>query len=137
MAMFREAIIDDANRFNVVEIPYDPAQATQLAQELTRAGLNLVEMRPLVLNFSEPMKELEALVLDGRLHHDANPVMRWMVSNVVCHRDAKDNIYPRKEQPENKIDGAVAAIMALGRALAANESGPKRSYLESSAVLTL
>ncbi len=41
--------------------------------------------------------------------------MRWMVSNVVCHRDAKDNIYPRKERPENKIDGPVATIMALNR----------------------
>ena len=40
-----------------------------------------------------------------------------MVSNVVCHRDAKDNIYPRKERYENKIDGVVAAIMALARAM--------------------
>jgi phage terminase large subunit-like protein len=51
------------------------------------------------------------------LHHDGDPVLGWMVSNVVCHTDAKDNIYPRKERPENKIDGVVALISALGRAM--------------------
>ena len=70
---------------------------------------------------SEPMKTLEALVLQGKLTHDGNPMMTWMISNVVCHRDAKDNIYPRKEREENKIDGPVAAIMALGRLLAGKE----------------
>jgi phage terminase large subunit-like protein len=63
------------------------------------------------------MKMLEALVISGRFHHDGDPVLTWMVSNVVCHRDAKDNIYPRKEREENKIDGVVATLMALGRAL--------------------
>jgi phage terminase large subunit-like protein len=66
------------------------------------------------------MKELDALVRSGRFHHDGNPVMRWMVSNVVCHTDAKDNIYPRKQRPENKIDGVVALIMALARAMVAS-----------------
>lgn len=84
----------------------------------------MVEMRPTVLNLSEPMKQLEALVLQGpnKFQHDGSPVMTWMISNVVCHRDAKDNIYPRKERPENKIDGAVALIMALARAMVAPEA---------------
>jgi phage terminase large subunit-like protein len=100
------------------EIPFDPFQATQLSGHLLAEGLPMVEMRPTVLNFSEPMKQLEALVLQGKLRHDANPAMDWMMSNVVCHRDAKDNIYPRKERNEAKIDGPVAAIMGLGRAMA-------------------
>jgi phage terminase large subunit-like protein len=70
-----------------------------------------------VLNFSEPMKTLEALVLQKRLAHDTDPVLAWMASNVVGHLDAKDNIYPRKERPENKIDGIVALIMAISRAI--------------------
>jgi len=57
--------------------------------------------------------------LTGRQHHDGNPLLRWMVSNVVCHTDAKGNIYPRKQRPENKIDGVVAILMALNRALLA------------------
>ena len=77
----------------------------------------MIEVRPTVLNFSEPMKTLEALVLQKKLIHDSDPVLTWMASNVVAHLDAKDNIYPRKERPENKIDGIVALIMALSRAI--------------------
>jgi phage terminase large subunit-like protein len=80
-------------------------------------GVPMVEMRPTVLNFSEPMKFLEALVLSGKLDARRQPVMTWMMSNVVCHRDAKDNIYPRKERDENKIDGPVALIMDIARCM--------------------
>jgi phage terminase large subunit-like protein len=82
-------ILDDAKRFELAEVAYDPFQATQLSTHLAAEGLTLVEMRPIVLNFSEPMKELEALVLAGRFHHDGDPVLAWMVSNVVCHRDRR------------------------------------------------
>lgn len=115
--VIEEDVIADCSRFQVVEVPYDPFQATQLSTHLNGQGVPMVEMRPTVLNFSEPMKQLEALVLEQRLHHNGDPVLGWMVSNVVCHTDAKDNIYPRKERKENKIDGVVALIMALGRAL--------------------
>ena len=113
---------EDAGRFRLVEVPYDPFQAMQFSQRMMAEGMNMVEMRPTVLNFSEPMKELEKLVLEGNLEHDGDPVLTWMVSNVVCHRDQKDNIYPRKEREENKIDGVVALIMALGRAMAGDTS---------------
>jgi phage terminase large subunit-like protein len=108
------------------EVPFDPFQATQLSTHMLEEKLPMVEMRPTVLNFSEPMKQLEALVLLGpdKFQHDGSPVMTWMVSNVVCHRDAKDNIYPRKERVENKIDGPVATIMGLGRAMAVQASAP-------------
>lgn len=119
-------LLEDAARYTLVEVPYDPFQATQLSTRMAEEGLPMVEMRPTTLNFSEPMKLLEALVLERKLRHDGDPVLAWMVSNVVCHRDAKDNIYPRKEREENKIDGLVALIMALGRALAArNAKQPK------------
>lgn len=113
-------ILEDCKRFDVIEVPYDPFQATQLSMRLLNQGVNMVEVRPTVLNFSEPMKQLEALVLDKKFHHNGDPVLTWMVSNVVCHTDAKDNIYPRKERHENKIDGVVALIMALSRAIADN-----------------
>jgi len=104
-------------RFEVVQIAFDPTQATQISTHLIESGLEMVEVKPTVLNFSEPMKELDALIRAGRFHHDGNPVMSWMISNIVCHYDRKDNIYPNKERPENKIDGVVAAIMALSRAM--------------------
>ena len=61
-------------------------------------------------------------MLQGKLIHDGDPVLGWMASNVVAHLDAKDNIYPRKERPENKIDGIVALIMALSRAFLPGDS---------------
>jgi phage terminase large subunit-like protein len=63
------------------------------------------------------MKEMQALTYQELLHSDGNPIMDWMVSNVVAHTDAKDNIYPRKTNPENKIDGVVALIMAIKQAM--------------------
>lgn len=108
---------NDARRFSIAAAGFDPWQSAQIMTRLSGEGMPVVEYRQTVQNMSEPMKELEALVLDGRFHHTGCPVLTWMVSCVVCHTDAKENIYPRKERPENKIDGVVAAIMALGLAL--------------------
>ena len=130
--VIEDKILNDCKRFEVIELPYDPFQATQLSMRLLNQGVNMVEVRPTVLNFSEPMKQLEALVLSGRFHHNGDPILTWMVSNVVCHTDAKDNIYPRKERPENKIDGVVALIMALSRAIANNnDSGSFDDFLSN------
>lgn len=112
----KDTIIEDCKRFNVVEVAYDPFQATQIAGELSQENVPMLEYRQTVQNMSEPMKSFQALVLAGRIHFNGDPVLTWMVSNVVCHTDAKENIYPRKETPDRKIDGVVAAIMALARA---------------------
>ena len=109
-------LMDMASRFGIQAVAFDPFQATQLSTRMLAEGLPMIEVRPTVLNFSEPMNTLEALVLQKKLVHDGDPVLAWMASNVVAHLDAKDNIYPRKERPENKIDGIVALIMALARA---------------------
>jgi phage terminase large subunit-like protein len=107
---------------NLREVAYDPHQATQMISHLVAEAIVCVEMRPTVLNFSEPMKEIQALVKVGRFHHTGDPVLAWMVSNVVCHTDKKDNIYPNKARAENKIDGVVAMIMAIGRLILDEES---------------
>jgi phage terminase large subunit-like protein len=118
-----EADLNDlSSRFAVQAVAFDPFQATQLSTRMMSEGLPMIEVRPTVLNFSEPMKTLEALVLQKKLVHDGDPVLGWMVSNVVAHLDAKDNIYPRKERAENKIDGIVALIMALSRAFLPGDS---------------
>jgi len=115
-------LLDLCSRFDVQSVAFDPFQATQLSTRMVAEGLPMVEVRPTVLNFSEPMKTLEALVLQRKLVHDGDPVLAWMASNVVAHLDAKDNIYPRKERAENKIDGIVALIMALSRAIKQEEN---------------
>ena len=128
-------LLEDVSRYQIKEVPFDPFQATQLSGHMLAEGVPMVEMRPTVLNFSEPMKQLEALVLQKKLIHNGDPILAWMVSNVVCHRDQKDNIYPRKEREENKIDGVVALIMALGRSMAGNSQGP--SVYEDRGILSL
>ena len=115
-------LLDLVLRFAVQAVAFDPFQATQLSTRMLAEGLPMIEVRPTVLNFSEPMKTLEALVLQRKLVHDGDPVLTWMASNVVAHLDAKDNIYPRKERAENKIDGIVALIMALSRAIKPGDS---------------
>jgi phage terminase large subunit-like protein len=110
-------LLEAVSRFEIQAVAFDPFQATQLSTRMLAQGLPMIEVRPTVLNFSEPMKSLEALVLQRKLAHDGDPVLGWMASNVVAHLDAKDNIYPRKERPENKIDGIVALIAALSRAI--------------------
>jgi phage terminase large subunit-like protein len=128
-------VINAKSEHLVREVAYDPNQATQMSQNLTAEGLTMVEVAQNLKNFSEPMKEWHALVLQGRFHHRGDPAMRWMISNVVCHRDAKDNVYPRKQKPENKIDGPVAALMALNRALLAPPAPP--SVYETRGFLTV
>lgn len=118
-----EDLVVDAGLFKVSEVGYDPYQATQLAKHLAEDGFTMVEVRPTVLNFSEPMKTLEQLVVNGQFHHDGDPVLAWMVSNVVVKMDKKDNIYPQKEFYENKIDGVVALCMAINRWLAEADDG--------------
>lgn len=113
----REELLADTTAHQVTEVPFDPAQLTQFATEMLERGVPMVEVRPTVLNFSPAMKELDALVQSGQFFHNGDPVLGWMVSNVVCHTDAKDNIYPRKETHAAKIDGAIALIMALNRVL--------------------
>ena len=111
-------LLADARRFEVLETVWDPWGATKLKQELADEGLVTVDLPQNVTHFSEPMKTLEAAIKAGRVHHDGNPVLTWMMGNVTVKPDAKENVFPRKERAANKIDGAVAAIMALNRWLA-------------------
>lgn len=115
--VIKEDLREFAGRFDLQAVGYDPWQATQLAQEMELEGLPMVEIRQTVQNLSEPMKELESLILQRKLAHGDCPVLTWMASNVVAKMDVKDNIYPNKERPENKIDGIVALIIALARAI--------------------
>lgn len=121
MTRIEEELREDLSRFDVQAVAYDPWQATQLAGNLSEDGAPMVEYRNTVQNISEPMKWLEALVQDGRLDHDGNPAMTWMMGNVVAKVDAKDNIFPRKERYESKIDGPVALIYALAMYLSDRE----------------
>lgn len=120
---------EDTKRYKVKQLGFDPWNATDITQRFAAAtSVQIVEVPQTVRNLSDPMKQLEALVLAGRLHHNGNPVLTWMMSNIVAHLDANDNVFPRKDRPENKIDAAVALIIALSRALATPAVPAKPQY---------
>ncbi len=102
--------------YQIVECIYDPFHMTEMATRLSNEGFPMTEFGMTVKNFSEPMKAVEAAVLTKRIHHNGDPALRWQISNVVARTDAKDNIFPRKEFPQNKIDAAVTLIAAFARA---------------------
>lgn len=99
------------------EIAFDPWSATQFSLALAEEGLPLVEVAQTVKNLSESMKSVQAEVYGAKIHHDGNPVMNWMMSNVTVKPDKNDNIFPNKSTPENKIDGPVALFTAKSRLL--------------------
>ncbi|MGV7962028.1 terminase large subunit [Photorhabdus tasmaniensis] len=116
-------ILEDAKADNldnpVEESPIDPHGATNLSHQLADEGLNPITIIQNYTNMSDPMKELEAAIEAGRFHHDGNPIMTWCVGNVVGkYLPGNDDVVrPIKEQNENKIDGAVALMMSIGRAM--------------------
>jgi len=116
LGQVRDEIIDDCKAYSVAEVALDPFQATLMINELMAENVPAIEFRQTVLQMSEPMKSLDAAIRSGKVVHDGNPITTWCLSNVVAHTDAKDNVYPRKEKPELKIDGATALIMAFARA---------------------
>jgi len=111
----KDDLLDLKSTYEIAEVAYDPFQATMFATECMAEGFPMVEYGMTVRNFSEPMKELDALIRDGRIRHNGDPVLTWMISNVTAHMDKKENVFPNKDRPENKIDGAVGLIGAVGR----------------------
>lgn len=108
----------DCQRFDVQEIPYDPAMSRYFATKLVEEGLPMVEIRQAPMFFTQPLIQVENLVLERKLTHDANPVMTWMMSNVVVTTSRITGLkHPTKSRDENKIDGPVAGLLALGRAM--------------------
>jgi len=121
----------DANTTNPVDqSAIDPSGATNLSHHLDDDGLTPVTIVQNYTNMSDPMKELEAAIQSGRFHHDGNPIMTWCIGNVIGKflPGNDDVVRPIKQGNDNKIDGAVALIMAIGRAMLA---AAPRSVLES------
>ena len=123
-SVIKATVVELCSRLDVQAVAFDPFQATQFAAELQAQGVPMVEVRQIVANMSEPMKQVEADTRAGVLRHDGDPVMAWMMGNVIARTDEKDNIYPRKAVSQNKIDGPVALIMARGRAMVPTEEIP-------------
>ncbi len=126
----RAQINADRETFLVREIAYDPWNASQLVTDLLGDGVPMAKMRQGFATMSGPTKEFQRLALEGttespRLRHGGNPALRWQVDNLAVEMDAAGNVKPSKRNSGDKIDGVVAAIMALDRAV--HYTPPRRS----------
>jgi phage terminase large subunit-like protein len=104
----------------VAQAGIDPHGATGLSHQMDDEGIPPVTIVQNYTNMSTPMKEIEAAIMSGRFHHDGNPIMTWCMGNVIGKflPGNDDVVRPIKQGNDNKIDGAVALIMSVGRVLA-------------------
>lgn len=127
-AYIRQQINELAEVYELREVAFDPWNATQLSVQLQDDGINMIEMRQGFASLSGPSKEFLRLVLAGLLAHGGNPVLRWMADNVVARQDPAGNVKPDKSKSMNRIDGIVASVMAIGRAMLANPKAERSIY---------
>ena len=115
---FIERFIEElGKRFHIKEIAFDRWGAVQMVQNLEGLGFTVVPFGQGFKDMSPPSKRLMELVLERNVAHGGHPVLRWMMDNIFVRTDPAGNIKPDKEKSTEKIDGAVAAVMALDRAV--------------------
>ena len=115
---FIENFIEElGTKYNIKEIAFDRWGAVQMTQNLEGMGFTVVPFGQGFKDMSPPSKELMKLAFEKRLAHGGHPVLRWMLDNIFVRTDPAGNIKPDKEKSTEKIDGAVATIMALDRAI--------------------
>ena len=115
-------------RFNIREIAFDRWGAVQMVQNLEGMGFTVVPFGQGFKDMSPPTKELMKLVLEERIAHGGHPVLRWMMDNIYIRTDPAGNIKADKEKSTEKIDGAVATIMALDRAIRCGNENVESVY---------
>ena len=121
---FIESFIEElGQKYNIKEIAYDRWGAVQMSQNLDDDGFTIVPFGQGFKDMSPPSKEFMKLVLEGRIAHGGNAPLRWMVDNIFIRTDPAGNIKPDKEKSTERIDGAVATIMARDRAIRHQSTG--------------
>ncbi len=117
-------------RFNIREIAFDRWGAVQMVQNLEGMGFTVVPFGQGFKDMSSPTKELMKLVFEQKIAHGGHPVLRWNMDNIFIRTDPAGNIKADKEKSTEKIDGAVATIMALDRAIRCGNDGGASVYDE-------
>lgn len=134
-----EAVIDTIlslkAKYKIVDVAFDRWGAIQIATKLADAGISMVQMGQGYVSISAPAKEFLRLILSRELAHGGHPVLRWNVENVVVESDSAGNIKPSKSKSREKIDGVVAAVMAIDRMQRHAASGNKVSRYENNGIM--
>jgi len=133
---FIEKFIEELGiQYNIKEIAYDRWGAVQMVQNLEGMGFTIVPFGQGYKDMSPPSKELMKLVLEKKIAHGGNEVLEWMVDNIYIKTDPAGNIKPDKEKSTEKIDGAIALIMALDRAI--RHGGQQESVYNERGIIIL
>lgn len=133
----QQKIEELSKMFHIRQIAFDRWGSTQITQNLQEAGITVVPFGQGFKDMSPATKELYSLVLSGRFIHGGNPVLSWMVDNVMVRKDPAGNIKPDKEKSSEKIDGVVATIMALDRAIRCGNESESVSVYDTRGLLTI
>jgi hypothetical protein len=134
---FAENFIEElGKKFHIREIAFDRWGAVQMVQNLEGLGFTVVSFGQGFKDMSPPSKRLMELVLEKKIAHGGHPVLRWMMDNIFVRTDPAGNIKPDKEKSTEKIDGAVATVMALDRAIR-NEGNNGGSVYDDRGILVL
>ena len=128
-------IMDLSEKYHILEIAVDRWNATHVIQNLEDNGLTMVPFGQGFASMSAPTKEFYRLLIEGKIIHGGHPVMRWMAGNVVVDTDPAGNIKVTKAKSKEKIDGIVAAIMALDRAV--RHEGESRSVYDTRGIILI
>ena len=132
---FIEKFINDlAEKYHICEIAVDRWNATQMIQNLEGDGFTMVPFGQGFASMSGPTKDFYRLLMEGQIIHEGHPVLRWMAGNVVVDTDPAGNIKVTKAKSKEKIDGIVAAIMALDRCIR-NQTEPQGSVYDERGLL--
>ncbi|NDD52961.1 terminase large subunit [bacterium] len=132
--IIRRDVNELRKKYNIKEIAFDPWNATQLANQLSQDGFELVKYGQSMANMNEPSKRLEKLIGAQSIAFGRNPVLRWMASNVTVMQSSDGHIRPDKKKSTEKIDGIVALIMAIGRWIVSQDT---TSVYQKRGIITL
>jgi len=120
-----EDLLELGKEYQIQEVCTDPWNAAQLVQTLQKLKITVVEIPQVVKFLSEPMKELDAVMFENKIHHNGDPVFKWMIGNTCGRHDKNDNVFPYKEIDANKYDGVSATLNAMCRILRTQKTGTK------------
>ena len=129
--VIKDVIISLTEQFKVLNIAFDPWNATDLINRLAELDIPMVEFVQGTKSYHPAMQELERAYIDGKLHHGGDPVLNWCASNLISRRDQNLNLAPDKKRSADKIDDMAALLMAFGLSLNHEEETDINDFLRS------
>jgi phage terminase large subunit-like protein len=130
ISRIESVIVDASKMYEIKSVAYDPFNCESTSQRLTAEGIEALKFPQNSGHYNEPMKAFERAILDKRLAHNGNPVLRWMASNCVLISNGAGLVMPSRKNSREKIDGIVASVMAVGCHLRSEKPDSKSVYEE-------